>query len=108
MSDDVAHTHNEVDEDFSFDAVPRSKRRGFWRVGFVMLGFTFFSASMSVGAGLGNGVDLTGFLWAVIIGGLIRAPTPERWATSARRRAKVSISWLSGPSAPAAPTSRPR
>lgn len=71
MSDDVAHTQNEVDEDFSFEAVPLSKRRGFWRVGFVMLGFTFFSASMSVGAGLGNGVDLTGFIWAVVIGGLI-------------------------------------
>jgi cytosine permease len=40
-------------------------------VGFVMLGFTFFSASMSVGATLGNGVDLTGFIWAAVIGGII-------------------------------------
>jgi cytosine permease len=36
-----------------------------------MLGFTFFSASMSVGAKLGNGLDLSGFLWAIIIGGAI-------------------------------------
>ena len=36
-----------------------------------MLGFTFFSASMSVGAKLGNGLDLTGFLAAIVIGGLI-------------------------------------
>jgi cytosine permease len=42
-----------VDQDFSFEAVPLTQRRGFWRVGFVMLGFTFFSASMSVGANLG-------------------------------------------------------
>src|SRR5699024_5812765 len=59
------------DQDFSFEAVPLTQRRSFWRVGFVMLGFTFFSASMSVGAGLGNGVDLTGFIWAVVIGGAI-------------------------------------
>jgi cytosine permease len=38
-----------------------------------MLGFTFFSASMSVGAKLGNGLDLGGFVWAVLIGGLILA-----------------------------------
>ena len=37
----------------------------------VMLGFTFFSASMSVGAKLGNGLDLATFVWAVIIGGII-------------------------------------
>lgn len=60
-----------VDQDFSFEAVPLAQRRGFWRVGFVMLGFTFFSASMSVGATLGNGVDLTGFIWAAVIGGII-------------------------------------
>ena len=60
-----------VDQDFSFEAVPLTRRRGFWRVGFVMLGFTFFSASMSVGANLGNGVDLTGFIWAAMIGGII-------------------------------------
>lgn len=71
MSDDVARAGEAADQDFSFEAVPRSKRRGFWSVGFVMLGFTFFSASMSVGAGLGNGVDLTGFIWAVVIGGLL-------------------------------------
>ena len=37
----------------------------------VMMGFTFFSASMSVGATLGNGLDLTNFIWAVVIGGVI-------------------------------------
>ncbi len=33
-----------------------------------MLGFTFFSASMSVGATLGNGLDLGGFIISVVIG----------------------------------------
>ena len=35
----------------------------------IMLGFTFFSASMSVGAKMANGLDFSGFVWAVIIGG---------------------------------------
>ena len=47
------------DDDFSFEAVPSKNRRSFWAVGFVMLGFTFFSASMSVGAKLGNGLNYT-------------------------------------------------
>ena len=40
---------------------------------FIMLGFTFFSASMSVGAKLGNGLDLSGFIWSILLGGLILA-----------------------------------
>ena len=36
-----------------------------------MLGFTFFSASMSVGAKLGNGLDFKGFALAVLIGSVI-------------------------------------
>jgi cytosine permease len=60
-----------VDADYSLEAVPASARKGFWNMFFVMLGFTFFSASMSVGAKLGNGLDLSGFAWACIIGGVI-------------------------------------
>lgn len=61
------------DDDFSFEAVPERSRRSFWAVGFVMLGFTFFSASMSVGAKLGNGLNLTHYVEAICIGGLILA-----------------------------------
>ena len=60
-----------VDADYSLEAVPASARKGFWNMFFVMLGFTFFSASMSVGAKLGNGLDLSGFAWACLIGGVI-------------------------------------
>lgn len=38
-----------------------------------MLGFTFFSASMSVGAKLGNGLNYSQYVWAVIVGGAILA-----------------------------------
>ncbi len=60
-----------VDIDYSLEAVPQTARKGFWSIFVIMLGFTYFSASMSVGARLGNGLDFAGFLWAVIIGGTI-------------------------------------
>lgn len=63
----------QADHDYSFIAVPASARKGFWPMFFIMLGFTFFSASMSVGAKLGNGLDLTTFALAVLIGGAILA-----------------------------------
>lgn len=59
------------DSDFSLEAVPESARKGFRSMFFVMLGFTFFSASMSVGAKLGNGLDFNGFVAACMIGGVI-------------------------------------
>lgn len=65
------NTATPVDADYSLEAVPDSARKGFWQMFFVMLGFTFFSASMSVGAKLGNGLDLSGFVWACLIGGII-------------------------------------
>lgn len=60
-----------ADDDYSLEAVPAAARKGFGSMFVVMMGFTFFSASMSVGAKLGNGLDLTGFVWAVVIGGVI-------------------------------------
>ena len=67
----AAKAVEKVDADYSLEAVPESARKGFWNMFFVMLGFTFFSASMSVGAKLGNGLNLSGFVWACIIGGVI-------------------------------------
>ena len=67
----AAKAVEKVDGDYSLEAVPESARKGFWNMFFVMVGFTFFSASMSVGAKLGNGLDLSGFIWACIIGGVI-------------------------------------
>ena len=67
----AAKAVEKVDAAYSQEAVPESARKGFWNMFFVMVGFTFFSASMSVGAKLGNGLDLSGFIWACIIGGVI-------------------------------------
>ena len=67
-----ANTNQTVqDQDYSLESVPKSARKNFWPMFFIMLGFTFFSASMSVGAKLGNGLDLGGFVWAILIGGVI-------------------------------------
>lgn len=68
----VTKQHNEhADADYSLETVPVSARKGFVPMFFIMLGFTFFSASMSVGASLGNGLDFSGFIWAILIGGFI-------------------------------------
>ena len=67
----ISQHSSAIDEDYSFEAVPTQSRRSFWAVGFVMLGFTFFSASMSVGAKLGQGLNLNGYILAVLIGGAI-------------------------------------
>ena len=69
----VTNTNQHHDSDYTFESVPKTARKKFWPMFFIMLGFTFFSASMSVGAKLGNGLDLGGFVWAVLIGGLILA-----------------------------------
>lgn len=60
-----------IDQDFSLEAVPQNARKGFLTMFVVMLGFTFFSASMSVGAKLGNGLDFGGYVTAIFIGGII-------------------------------------
>lgn len=62
-----------LDGDYSLEKVPQEARKGFWSMFVVMLGFTFFSASMSVGASMGNGLDFAGFALAVLIGGAILA-----------------------------------
>lgn len=62
-----------VDLEYSHSAVPKDSPaiKGFWSLAVIMLGFTFFSASMSVGARLANGLDLNNFLLAITIGGVI-------------------------------------
>ena len=51
-----------VDIDFAEAAVPQYARRGIVTMFMIMLGFTFFSASMWVGQELADGLDFGGFL----------------------------------------------
>lgn len=57
--------------DFEQGSVNQESRRGFMSMLVVMLGFTFFSASMFAGGALGVGMSFSGFLWAVMAGNLI-------------------------------------
>lgn len=56
--------------DFEQTSVSAFQRRGFLSMFVIMLGFTFFSASMWTGSTLGNGLSLKGFFGAVLVGNL--------------------------------------
>ena len=69
----MSNENKKVDIDYTNEAVPASARKGFAPMFVIMLGFTFFSASMWTGVDLANGLDLKGFLLAILIGGVILA-----------------------------------
>ena len=60
-----------VDADFTTSTVPAANRRSLLTMFMIMLGFTFFSASMWVGQQLAKGLDLSGFIGALVLGGII-------------------------------------
>ena len=68
-----------VDIDFAEAAVPQYARRGIVTMFMIMLGFTFFSASMWVGQELADGLDFGGFL-------VSRRPHPQPVHRPARLR----------------------
>ena len=65
--------NKKVDVDYTNEVVPSKARKGFLPMFAIMLGFTFFSASMWTGVDLANGLDFKGFMLAVLIGGIILA-----------------------------------
>ena len=60
-----------VDADYSLMPVPGHARRNIVTMFMIMLGFTFFSASMWTGQELGAGLDLSGFIGSLLLGGII-------------------------------------
>ena len=69
----MSEVKNKVDVDFSEQAVPQSSRRNVVTMFMVMLGFTFFSASMWVGQSMAQGLDFGGFISSILLGGVILA-----------------------------------
>lgn len=63
--------NSSTDIDHANVMVPTNQRRSFVNMLFLMLGFTFCSSSMMVGARLGNGFDLWGFIAVILTGGLL-------------------------------------
>ncbi len=62
-----------IDVDYTDRAVDRAGRKSNLSMFMVMLGFTFFSASMWVGQQLAAGLDWWGFIGALLLGGLFLA-----------------------------------
>ncbi len=60
-----------VDKDYSFESVKEKDKKGFISMFAVMLGFTFFSASMLTGGKLGVALSIKDFALAVFLGNLI-------------------------------------
>ena len=61
------------DVDYTTSPVDAAGRKSNLSMFMVMLGFTFFSASMWVGQQLAAGLDWWGFVWALVLGGIILA-----------------------------------
>ena len=74
-----------IDTEFSVSEVPSTHRRGFWPMLVVMLGFTFFSASMWSGGKLGLGLSFGEFLLAVLGGNLVLGAYTAALAHAAAR-----------------------
>ena len=64
---------NNHDVDYTSGPVSASGRKSTLSMFMVMLGFTFFSASMWVGQNLAAGLNWWDFIWALLLGGLILA-----------------------------------
>lgn len=60
-----------ADTEYGLEPVPQHARKGFVPMTLVMLGLTFFSASMWTGGTLGTGLSFDDFFLAVLIGNLL-------------------------------------
>ncbi|MBO5545681.1 MAG: cytosine permease, partial [Bacteroidales bacterium] len=67
----MSTTKSKVDYDYTAGKVAQTGRKSNLSMFMVMLGFTFFSASMWVGQELAAGLDFKGFILALLLGGLI-------------------------------------
>lgn len=63
----------ERDSEFAHAPVSAYAKQSFWRIAFVMVGFTFFSPSMIAGGKLALGLSASSFILAIILGNLFLA-----------------------------------
>ena len=67
----MSKQNQKTDVDYTNKRVDAAGRKSNLSMFMVMLGFTFFSASMWAGQNLAAGLDFSGFIWALLLGGLI-------------------------------------
>lgn len=59
------------EQDYPLSAVPASARKSLWSMGLVLLGFTFFTATMWAGGTVGTAFDFSTLLWVLLVGNLL-------------------------------------
>ena len=64
-------TKTKIDYDYTTSKVAQNGRKSNLSMFMIMLGFTFFSASMWVGQQMAAGLDFKGFILAILLGGVI-------------------------------------
>ena len=65
-------THTSPQEqDYPLSAVPMDQRKSLWSMGLVLLGFTFFTATMWAGGSVGVAFDFTTMLLVLTAGNLL-------------------------------------
>lgn len=93
-----------ADSNYSQQPVPLAARKSALALSVVMLGLTFFSASMWTGGTLGTGLSYDDFFLAVLLGNLMLGLyTPRSSASSARAPAFPPTCWRITRSAARAP-----
>ncbi len=60
-----------VSQDFPLEEVPFENRKSFWSLTFVLLGFTFFTATMWAGGTLGTAFNFSDLLIIITLGNLL-------------------------------------
>jgi cytosine permease len=71
MSTNQVDVQLERKEDFPLSEVPQEARKSLWSTSVVLLGFTFFTATMWGGGSLGVAFPFAELLWVVLIGNLL-------------------------------------
>ena len=67
----MSNTKTKVSKEYEFTHVASHSRRGFWTMLVVMLGFSFFSASMWAGGTSGTALTSPMFILSVLVGNLL-------------------------------------
>ena len=87
-------TQQQQSKDYEQTVIPAGARSGFWSMFVIMMGFTFFSASMFTGGAMGIGLNLKNFIIALVIGNLFLGAYTGLLAYAASRT-QLSIHLLS-------------
>ncbi|SDS66642.1 cytosine permease [Halopseudomonas sabulinigri] len=64
-------TSTAQEQDYPLSPVPESARKSLWSMGLVLLGFTFFTATMWAGGTVGTAFDFATLMWVLLIGNLL-------------------------------------